>query len=88
MSDSELRDLAGFSDLVGLNAEEPWRIFRIMSEFIDSFEAMAKHKRLVSIFGSARTEPDDPFYLDCVRMGEILTDNGYGVLTGGGPGIM
>ena len=77
-----------FSELYGMNAEEPWRVFRIMSEFIDSFETMAKHKRLVSVFGSARTKPDDPVYQDCVRLGELLTDGGYGVLTGGGPGIM
>ena len=77
-----------FSELYGMNAEEPWRVFRIMSEFIDSFETMAKHKRLVSVFGSARTKPEDPVYQDCVRLGELLTDGGYGVLTGGGPGIM
>ena len=88
MSDLEMKDFVGFSELYGMNAEEPWRIFRIMSEFIDSFETMAKHKRLVSVFGSARTKPDDPVYQDCVRLGELLTDNGYGVLTGGGPGIM
>jgi len=88
MADLEPTNLAGFSDLVDLNAEEPWRIFRIMSEFIDSFETMAKHKRLVSVFGSARTKTDDPVYQDCVRFGELLTDAGYGILTGGGPGIM
>ena len=88
MPDPSNMDIAGFSELFGMNAEEPWRIFRIMSEFIDSFEIMAKHKRLVSVFGSARTKPDDPVYQDCVRLGEILTDSGYGVLTGGGPGIM
>lgn len=88
MSEKVSLDLAGFSELCGLNAEEPWRIFRIMSEFIDSFEVMAKYKRLVSVFGSARTKPEDPVYQDCVRFGELLTDNGYGVLTGGGPGIM
>ena len=88
MADPVPDNLAGFSDLVDLKVEEPWRIFRIMSEFIDSFETMAKHKRLVSVFGSARTKPDDPVYKDCVRLGELLTDAGYGVLTGGGPGIM
>ena len=88
MADLETTNLAGFSDLVDLKAEEPWRIFRIMSEFIDSFETMAKHKRLVSVFGSARTKTDDPVYQDCVRLGELLTDAGYGILTGGGPGIM
>ena len=88
MADLDPRDNPGFSELCGMNAEEPWRIFRIMSEFIDSFETMAKHKRLVSVFGSARTKPEDPVYQDCVRLGELLTGNGYGVLTGGGPGIM
>ena len=88
MPDPSNMDIAGFSELFGMNAEEPWRIFRIMSEFIDSFEIMAKHKRLISVFGSARTKPDDPVYQDCVRLGELLTDSGYGVLTGGGPGIM
>ena len=88
MADLEPTNLAGFSDLVDLKAEEPWRIFRIMSEFIDSFETMAKYKRLVSVFGSARTNPEDPVYQDCVRLGELLTDAGYGILTGGGPGIM
>lgn len=88
MAELDSKDLKDFSELYGLNAEEPWRIFRIMSEFIDSFEIMAKHKRLVSVFGSARTKTDDPVYQDCVRLGELLTDDGYGVLTGGGPGIM
>ena len=88
MVDLDSKDIAVLSELCGLKVEEPWRIFRIMSEFIDSFEVMAKHKRLVSVFGSARTKPEDPVYQDCVRLGELLTDNGYGVLTGGGPGIM
>ena len=88
MAELDQKDLKDLSELYGLNAEEPWRIFRIMSEFIDSFEVMAKHKRLVSVFGSARTKTDDPVYQDCVRLGELLTDGGYGVLTGGGPGIM
>ena len=78
----------GFSELYGLNIEEPWRIFRIMAEFVDSFETMAKHRNLVTVFGSARIKPEDPVYQDCVRLGELLTDAGYGVLTGGGPGIM
>ena len=88
MANPDLKDLTDFSEVYGLKIEEPWRIFRIMSEFIDSFEVMASHKRLVSVFGSARTKQDDPVYQDCVRLGELLTDGGYGVLTGGGPGIM
>ena len=68
--------------------DETWRIFRIMAEFIDSFESMSRFKRLVTVFGSARTKPDDPNYQDCVRLGELLAKNHYGVLSGGGPGIM
>ncbi len=67
---------------------EPWRVFRIMAEFIDSFEQMAKHKNLVAVFGSARLRPNDPDYKDCVRLGELLANAGFGVLSGGGPGIM
>ena len=59
-----------------------------MAEFIDTFETMAKYKDLVPIFGSARLKPDSPAYQDCVRLGELLADAGYGVLSGGGPGIM
>lgn len=74
------------SDL--LLAGEPWRIFRIMSEFIDSFDALSKHRKLVAVFGSARLKPETPPYQDCVKLGGFLAENGYGVLTGGGPGIM
>lgn len=67
---------------------EPWRIFRIMAEFIDSFESMSKYRKLVPVFGSARIKQDDPYYQDCVRLGELLASANYGVLSGGGPGIM
>ena len=67
---------------------DSWRVFRIMAEFIDTFVTMAKYKDLVPIFGSARLTPDSPAYQDCVRLGELLADAGYGVLSGGGPGIM
>ncbi len=67
---------------------EPWRIFRIMAEFIDSFETMSRYRNLVPVFGSARLRPGDQYYDDCVRLGELLADSGYGVLSGGGPGIM
>ena len=68
--------------------EESWRIFRIMAEFIDSFETMSEYDKLVSIFGSARIKEDDPVYQDCVKLGEMLADRGYGIVSGGGPGIM
>jgi uncharacterized protein (TIGR00730 family) len=67
---------------------EPWRIFRIMSEFVDAFDTMSKQGPLITVFGSARTRPEDPYYQDAEKLGRLLTENGYGVLTGGGPGIM
>ena len=72
-----------------LTKDEPWRIFRIMSEFVDSFETMSKHRvPLVTVFGSARTPPKNKFYKEAEKMGRLLAKNGYGVITGGGGGIM
>jgi uncharacterized protein (TIGR00730 family) len=71
-----------------LMQEEPWRIFRIMAEFVDSFETMSEQKPLITVFGSARTPGDDKYYKDAEELGRLLVSNGYGVLTGGGPGIM
>ncbi|HBC89050.1 MAG TPA: TIGR00730 family Rossman fold protein [Lentisphaeria bacterium] len=68
--------------------EDPWRIFRIMAEFVDSFEKMSTQGPLITVFGSARKKPDDREYKEAVKMGRLLAENGYGVLTGGGPGIM
>lgn len=68
--------------------EDPWRIFRIMAEFVESFEEMSKHGPLVTVFGSARTPAEHPEYKEAVEMGRLLAQSGYGALTGGGPGIM
>lgn len=68
--------------------EDPWRIFRIMAEFVDSFETMSHQGNLITVFGSARTKPHEKDYKDAVKVGALLVKNGYGVLTGGGPGIM
>ncbi|HCE46368.1 MAG TPA: TIGR00730 family Rossman fold protein [Lentisphaeria bacterium] len=68
--------------------EDPWRIFRIMAEFVDSFEKMSAQGPLITVFGSARTKPSEREYKEAVKMGRLLAMNGYGVLTGGGPGIM
>lgn len=76
------------ADPADFEKSETWRIFRIMSEFVDSFETMSRFKRLVTIFGSARTPENDPVYRDCVRLGELLAERGYGILSGGGPGLM
>ena len=68
--------------------EDPWRIFRIMAEFVDSFETMADQGPLIPIFGSARIKPDNPYYQSAEKLAALLVGKGYGVLTGGGPGIM
>ena len=67
---------------------DPWRVLRIQSEFVEGFEALAKVGSAVSVFGSARTLPDDPLYRSAQRIGELLVERGYAVITGGGPGIM
>jgi len=65
-----------------------WRIFRIMAEFVEGFETMSKVGKAVSIFGSARTKPDDRFYKAAIETGRLLTKAKFAVITGGGPGIM
>ena len=68
---------------------ESWRILRIMSEFVESFDRMGNARQLhVSVFGSARTPKDSKYYNEAVEVGKQLVNAGYGVITGGGPGIM
>jgi len=67
---------------------DAWRSLRIMGEFVDGFDALARLGPAVSIFGSARTPPDDPMYGSAERLGGLLATHGYTVITGGGPGIM
>lgn len=68
--------------------EDPWRVFRIMSEFVDGFHEMADIGPAVTIFGSARTEANHPWYKAAEKTAELLVKEGYAVITGGGPGIM
>ncbi|MCU0771556.1 MAG: TIGR00730 family Rossman fold protein [Verrucomicrobia bacterium] len=68
--------------------EDPWRIFRIMAEFVDSFETMSKVGPAVSVFGSARMKPGHPCYKQTVNLSKRLAQEGLAVITGGGPGIM
>lgn len=72
----------------GFAREDPWRIFRIMAEFVDSFETMSQVGPSVTVFGSARTPPTDPFYQASVDLSKLLAANNLAVITGGGPGIM
>ena len=67
---------------------DTWQIFKIMSEFVDGFEKMSKVGPCVSIFGSARTKTENKYYKLAEDIAFRLTQNGYGVITGGGPGIM
>ncbi len=67
---------------------DPWRVMRIMGEFIEGFDKLAKVEKGVSIFGSARTHPDDPQYKSAVEVGKLLGEKGFSIITGAGPGIM
>lgn len=71
-----------------VKTNDSWAIFKIMSEFVDGFEKMSKIGPCVSIFGSARTKENDPYYTLAEDIAYQLTRNGYGIITGGGPGIM
>ena len=67
---------------------ESWKIFQIMAEFVEGFERMACVKPSVSIFGSARTSPEHPYYKLTIDIARELSDSGFSVVSGGGPGIM
>ncbi len=71
-----------------LSSGESWRIFRIMAEFVESIEVLSKVNNAVTIFGSARVKPGDAYYLKAEKLGQILAQNGFSVITGGGSGIM
>lgn len=70
------------------NARESWRIFGIMSEFVEATERLNAIRPAVSVFGSARTPPDHPYYLLAEQISRKLSDAGFSVISGGGPGIM
>jgi uncharacterized protein (TIGR00730 family) len=70
------------------SAEDPWRLFRIMAEFVDGFETMSRVAPAVSIFGSARTLRTDPYYAMAEQLARELVGHGFAIITGGGPGIM
>ena len=84
-TDQRLLDSRGPTDWVHT---DPWRVLRIQSEFVEGFGALAELGPAVSIFGSARTQPDDPMYEAARQIAEKLCGEGYAVITGGGPGVM
>jgi uncharacterized protein (TIGR00730 family) len=67
---------------------DTWRVFRIMGEFVLGFDELASLTRGISIFGSARTKPDDPYYTAAQETAALLAREGFAVITGGGPGLM
>jgi uncharacterized protein (TIGR00730 family) len=69
-------------------SRESWRLFRILSEFVDGFETMSAVGPAISVFGSARTTPDQPDYRRAHQCAQRICQHGFGVITGGGPGVM
>lgn len=72
----------------GWTHTDPWRVLRIQAEFVEAFDTLATLGPAVAVFGSARTERDDPEYLNAVQLGAKMAAAGFAVITGGGPGIM
>ncbi|HEX7648913.1 MAG TPA: TIGR00730 family Rossman fold protein [Noviherbaspirillum sp.] len=83
-----LREIADIDRATAKKARESWHILTIMAEFIDASERLAEARPAVSIFGSARIKPDNPYYEKCVDIARRLSDAGLAVISGGGPGIM
>jgi uncharacterized protein (TIGR00730 family) len=81
----ERKDMKKWSRIKGENA---WTMFKVIAEFVDGFEVMNNVGPCISIFGSARTKPDHKYYKMAVDIARRATEEGYGVITGGGPGIM
>lgn len=90
MNYDELKIRKAFSDKdwQEIKTHDTWQIFKIMSEFVDGFEKLSKIGPCVSIFGSARTKPDTKYYQLAEEIAFKLTKEGYGIITGGGPGVM
>lgn len=96
--DTSIRDLFGVTEDAKLLQQpgphddftrtDPWRVLRIMSEFIEGFDVLASIEKGVTIFGSARTGPDDPQYVAAQETARLLSEAGFAIITGAGPGIM
>jgi uncharacterized protein (TIGR00730 family) len=86
--EEKIRKAFANKDWNEIKVENSWQIFKIMAEFVDGFEKLAKIGPCVSIFGSARTKANNEYYLLAEEIAFKLTQHGYGIITGGGPGIM
>ena len=69
-------------------SSDPWRALRILAEFVDGFDALAEIGKAITVFGSARVSEGDPAYATAREIGRLLAEDGYAVITGGGPGVM
>ncbi|WP_374165127.1 TIGR00730 family Rossman fold protein [Arcticibacter sp. MXS-1] len=87
-SDEKIRNAFENKDWQEIKVTDSWQIFKIMAEFVEGFEKLAKIGPCVSIFGSARTPQDNKYYKIAEETARLLTEHGYGVISGGGPGIM
>jgi uncharacterized protein (TIGR00730 family) len=76
------------STIDDLKGDQSWRIFRIISEFTQGFEELSEVTDAISIFGSARLKPDNFFYNQALELATLLSENGFAIISGGGPGIM
>jgi uncharacterized protein (TIGR00730 family) len=76
------------AEIGGFTTSDPWRVMRITSEFVEGFDALAGITKGVTIFGSARTGPDDPQYDAARETAKLLAEQGFSIITGAGPGIM
>ncbi len=83
-----LRQISNIERATSKKARESWQMFTIMAEFIESAERLSELRPAVSIFGSARIKADDPYYILCMDIARRLSDEGFAVMSGGGPGIM
>ena len=86
--EEKIKQAFGDKTWAQIKSEESWRIFKIMSEFVEGIDKLSKIGPCVSIFGSARTSPENPYYKIAEEIAAKLVRHGYGVITGGGPGIM
>ena len=71
-----------------MGAINNWRIFRIMAEFVEGWQFLSHYNKKVTVFGSARSNPDNKWYKEATKLAKMLAEDGFDIVTGGGPGIM
>lgn len=88
MNEDKIKSAFQKKDWNEIQTSDSWRIFEIMAEFVEGFKKLSRIGPCVSIFGSARTKPENRYFKLATEIASKLTQNGYGVITGGGPGVM